>query len=143
MTGPEVQADERRKLPIRALIAAGVAVAFGAALEVLPYYLITNRPWENDVSQGLADRVLPSMQHYLDTDQGLAQYHLSVQKVTVIPEFGNDYEGLATVRTKKGTERDVLIHVTATKDDMIWRADPGAFLFTVQEELPNTSTGGS
>jgi hypothetical protein len=84
------------------------------------------------------------MQHQLDTDQGLAQYHLSVQKVTVILEFGNDYQGLATIRTTKGTERDVPIHVTAVKDNVIWRTDPGAFLFAAQEEYSNyTSTGGS
>jgi len=131
---------EPRKLPKRALIAAGVALALG----LLGYYLITNPPWEDNGSQDVADRVRQSMQHQLDTDQGLAQYHLSVHKVTVILEFGNDYQGLATIRTKKGTERDVPIHVTAVKDNVIWRTDPGAFLFAAQEEYSDyTSTGGS
>jgi len=107
-------------------------------------YLITNRPWEDNGMRDLAGRVMQSVQHQLDTDQDLAQYHLSVQKVSVIPEFGNDYQGLATIRTKKGTERNVPIRVTADKDNMIWRTDPGAFLFAAQEEYSNyTSTGGS
>jgi hypothetical protein len=78
-----VRPYEPRKLPKRALIAAGVALALG----LLGYYLIIDRPWEDngrpDVAD-LADRVRQSVQHQLDTDQGLAQYHLSVQKVTVI-----------------------------------------------------------
>jgi hypothetical protein len=136
----QVRPYEPSKLPKRALIAAGVALALG----LLGYYLITNRPWEDNGSRDLADRVQQSMQHKLDTDQGLAQYHLSVQTVTVISEFGNDYQGLATIRTNKGTLRDVPIHVTADKDYMIWRTDLGAFLFVAQEEYSNyTSTGGS
>jgi hypothetical protein len=131
---------ELRKLPKRALIAAGVVLALG----LLGYYLIVNRPWEDNGMPDLAGRVMQSVQHQLDTDQDLAQYHLSVQKVSVIPEFGNDYQGLATIRTKKGTERNVPIRVTADKDNMIWRTDPGAFLFAAQEEYSNyTSTGGS
>jgi hypothetical protein len=136
----QFQPYEPHKVPKRALIAAGVALALG----LLGYYLITNRPWEDNGSRDLAGRVQQSVQHQLDTDQGLAQYHLSVPKITVIWEFGNDYQGLATIRTKKGTERNVPIHVTADKDNMIWRTDPGAFLFAAQEQYSNyTSTGGS
>jgi hypothetical protein len=143
MTGPEVQPEEPPKLPKRAFIAAGAAVALGVAIGVLPYYVITNRPWEDQGIPDLAGRVMQSVQHQLNSDPGLYKYDLSVEKVTVIPEFGNDYQGMATIRTKKGTEREVLIHVTALKDDMLWRTEPGAFLFAAQEELPNTSTGGS
>jgi hypothetical protein len=146
MTEPEVQPDKPRKLPIRTLVAAGIAAGVAAGVVfAFAYYLITMRPWEdNSASDGLADRVQQSMQHELDTDKDLMQYHLAVEKVTVIPEFGNDYEGLATIRTQKGTERPVLIHVTSSdKDSMIWRTDPGAFLFVAQEELSKNSTGGS
>jgi hypothetical protein len=119
-------------------------VAAGVALGVLPYYLMTTRPWEDNGSEGLAGRVEQSMQHNLDSNQGLAQYHLSVQQVTVVPEVGNEYEGLATIRTAKGTQRDVAVHVVADKDGgMIWQVDPGAFLFAVQEEPLKTGTGGS
>jgi protein involved in sex pheromone biosynthesis len=77
-----------------------------------------------------------SMQQTLSTDANFfSDYHLQVLKVVVVKTSGNEYQGMATVRTPKGTETDVPVQVTADGANVQWKTEPGAFLFAAQEEL--------
>ena len=53
------------------------------------------------------------------------------QKVVVIKEDGNQYSGLATVQTRKGTVRDVPVKFPYDGKNSIWECGPGAFVFPV------------
>lgn len=86
-------------------------------------------------TEAAADDVKASMQHKLDTDSELSKYGLKVVDVVLINKSGNEYKGIATVKTEDGAKHDVAIDVTADQNDIIWTAPPGAFLFA----LPNAS----
>lgn len=79
--------------------------------------------------------VQQSMQQTLSTDENFAKYEIKVLKVVVIKEAGNTYQGMATVRTKRGTEKQVPVQVTADGSNVLWKVEPGTFLFVAQEEL--------
>ncbi|QRZ09255.1 hypothetical protein JN086_14205 [Mycolicibacterium austroafricanum] len=85
----------------------------------------------------VAGQVKRTMQDKLDNDSDLAKLGLTVVDVTLVHKAGNEYKGLATIRTPKGTERDVPVDVTADGDNILWETPPGAFLFAAQEQLEN------
>jgi hypothetical protein len=66
-----------------------------------------------------------STQQQIDTD--FSQYHLHVETVDVVNKSGNQYEGLAVVRSAKGVDHNVPVEVTADGDRVLWHTDPGAF----------------
>lgn len=80
-----------------------------------------------------ADLVKSSMQRKLDTDPDLSPLHLKVVNVELVNKNGNEYKGIATVRTSKGATHEVPIDVTADGENVIWEAGPGAFLFALQD----------
>lgn len=82
----------------------------------------------------ISQKVLVSMQHRFATDPELSQLGVSITKVVVIKEAGNKYQGMATVQYK-GAERQVPVQVTAEGENVIWKTEPGAFMFVVQHEL--------
>ena len=59
---------------------------------------------------------------------------ISVTKVMVMKESENKYQGMATVEYK-GLERLVPVQVTAEGENVMWRTEPGAFLFVIQHEF--------
>ncbi|WP_237165957.1 hypothetical protein [Mycolicibacterium peregrinum] len=73
------------------------------------------------------------MQSKLDTDPDLSPLHLKVIHVDLVNKAGNEYKGIATVKTSRGMAHDVAIDVTADGDKAVWEAAPGAFLFAVQD----------
>lgn len=81
----------------------------------------------------LSNKVRDSMQETLTNDPNFSDYDMSVVKVTLEQPDGAEYKGVATVRTPKGTERDVPVEVTADGSDVQWRTEPGAFTFAAQE----------
>lgn len=83
-----------------------------------------------------AAHVKISMQQKLDTDPDLSRYDLKVVDVVLVNKSGNEYKGIATVKTKDGTKHDVPVDVTSDKDNTIWDAPPGAFLFVHDDEPP-------
>ena len=83
----------------------------------------------------IGSNVQASMQQTFSTDPNLSQFNLRVTKVVVVKEHGNKYQGMATVFTKKGTEKQVAVEVTAEGDNVIWKTEHGALLFAAQEEL--------
>ena len=80
--------------------------------------------------------VKDSMQRQLDSDSRFSKYHLRVESVDVLHKSGNQYGGMATVRTAKGTEHQVPIDVTADGDRVLWNTGPGAFAFAIFEDTP-------
>ena len=83
--------------------------------------------------------VKTSMQRQFDTDGRFAPYHLQVEKVDVVKQTGNQYEGLAVIRSAKGIDHNVEVQVTADGENFIWKTAPGSFAFTVLEQ-PNPPT---
>lgn len=81
----------------------------------------------------LGEQVMQSMQEKFDTDADLSTLKLRVTNVVLVNSSGNQYKGIATVRTQKGTEHDVTVNVTADGNNMMWETEPGAFLFALQE----------
>jgi hypothetical protein len=79
---------------------------------------------------GLRQQVRHSMQDQLSSDPKFSKYRLYVVDVTLIRSTGNEYEGMADVRTGTGVQHQVPVHVTADSEHFIWRTDPGAFLWT-------------
>ncbi|KMO69301.1 DUF2510 domain-containing protein [Mycolicibacterium obuense] len=86
----------------------------------------------------VAAEVKSAMQSKLDTDSDLAPLHLRVVHVELVKKAGNEFKGIATVETSRGTSHDVSIDVTADGDKTLWEAGPGAFLFALQE-MPTNS----
>jgi len=83
------------------------------------------------------------MQKAFDTDSRFAPYHLQVEKVDVAKRTGNQYEGIAVVRSAKGIDHDVLVQVTVEHTQVIWKTKPDAFAFLVMEQLnPTAPTTG-
>jgi hypothetical protein len=81
----------------------------------------------------IAQRVQASMQESPD----VRKLGVSVTKVLVMKESGNKYQGLATVEYK-GLERQVPVQVTADGENVMWRTEPGAFMFVIQHEFQRT-----
>ncbi|MEZ0357651.1 hypothetical protein [Mycobacterium sp. SA01] len=73
------------------------------------------------------------MQSKLDTDPDLSPLHLKVIHVDLVNKAGNEYKGIAQVKTSRGTSHDVPIDVTSDGDRTLWEAAPGAFLFAIQD----------
>lgn len=82
--------------------------------------------------------VKTSMQQKFDTDDELAELNLQVREVVLVNKSGNEYKGLATVRTQKGTERDVPVEVTFDGDNVLWESPPGALLFALEEKAASS-----
>jgi hypothetical protein len=80
------------------------------------------------------------MQEKFDSDPKFSKYHIQVEKVGLIKESGNKYNGIATVRTLRSSDHEVAIEVTADESNMMWQAQPGAFLFLAQEDLQALTT---
>jgi hypothetical protein len=78
----------------------------------------------------IAQRVQASMQESPD----VRKLGVSVTKVMVMKESGNKYQGMATVEYK-GVERQVPVQVTAEGENVMWRTEPGAFMFVIQHEF--------
>lgn len=100
------------------------------ALTALLATLLACGPSSDDVGR----TVQFSMQDWLASNPDLRQYKLKVTKVMAVKESGNKYQGIATIRFD-GVERQVPVQITSDGEAVIWRTEPGAFLFVVQGEL--------
>lgn len=107
------------------LAALALVVGFGV-FGVWKY----NQSPDTDV---LAEQVKASMNQTLDTDANFKQYSFDVKSVTVIHASGNEYSGMATVTANGGPEHQVPITVTAADGKIMWKSEPGAMMFAVQE----------
>lgn len=93
---------------------------------------------DNKKTEQLAEQVESSMQDYLKTDNDLSKYTVRVLSVDLNKESDSKYEGVATVNTARSAEEHLVpIEVTLYGEKMMWQAEPGAFLFLMQEDLQN------
>ena len=125
--GPSAWWKRRSRLE-KALIGGLIVIAAGFAWHFLAG---GDSASEADIS----DNVKSSTQQDLDADSNFAKYHLVVEKVDVVKQTGNQYEGLATVRGPKGVDHQVRIEVTVDGDKSMWHTDPGAFVWAALEQL--------
>lgn len=141
---PPAPDSSRRLWPLWALVAV-VVFAIGAAVFVLtrpagesPKAAPTIAPTTTTPSAPSADQVAAevksAMQSKLDTDPDLSPLHLQVVHVDLVNKAGNEFKGIAQIKTSRGTSHDVPIDVTSDGDKTLWEAAPGAFLFAVQDK---------
>lgn len=119
-----VDPGNRKKL----LIIGGVlAAAVIAALLIWQHYF--SGPDEADIAASLRQ----SMQQTFDTDQRFAPYRLHVGSATVMHKSGNEYAAIVTVTTSRQIPHDISVEVIASDQGIMWKAEPGTFLFLLQE----------
>jgi hypothetical protein len=140
---PGETTSSRQPLVKTALLVAGFVLA-GAVAGAVTWYVLA--PSGDHSSSGNADvsgAVKSSMQQAFDTDPRFAPYHLHVEKVDVAKQTGNQYEGIAVVRSAKGIDHDVLVQVTADHQHVTWKTKPDAFALLVMEQFnPTAPTAG-
>jgi hypothetical protein len=78
-------------------------------------------------TEQIGEIVKASMQQTLDSNPGLRNLHLTVESVVVIRASDNSYRGLASVKSDSQS-RDISIEITADGRNVMWHAEPGAFL---------------
>jgi ABC-type uncharacterized transport system auxiliary subunit len=85
-------------------------------------------------TEQIGEIVKTSMQKKFDSDAQLKKWHLSVNRVQVIKQSENRFQGIATV-VHEGTSHDIPVEITADDSNVIWQVQPGAFMFVAQNEL--------
>lgn len=139
--------DEKRvkRLRIRWIVGviAILAVVVGWWLTHSADSPMNNSAKTAKAEQQIADTVKSSMQEKFDSDTTFMPYHFQVVNVTVVHENGNKYNGIATLRTGKGTQHDVLVDVTGDPNGhMMWFIQPGQLLWALQDRDYSTGTSG-
>ncbi len=82
----------------------------------------------------ISKSVQMSMQKDLDSDPDLSG--LKVIKVMLVHKSGNEFKGIATVRTSDGESHEVPVDVTADDNNSMWETPPGAFAFAHTDPPP-------
>ncbi len=139
--------------PIWAGLGLAITIAVGSAIFVLtrpsgesskaaptitPTITPTTPAQNVSKADHVAAEVQSAMQSKLDDDPDLSPLHLRVMHVDLVNKAGNEYKGIAKVKTASGTSHDVPIDVTADGDKILWEAAPGAFLFALQDMPPSS-----
>jgi hypothetical protein len=76
------------------------------------------------------------MNAYLSKDEQFRDLGLHANSITILHAAGNMYEGQATVTGNSGPDEHMVpVHVIYDGEEVFWRTDPGAFLFTVKDAL--------
>lgn len=122
----------RRTRLEKALIRLGIVAGV-----ILAWHFLANNGSTSEVD--ISNDVKSSMQHDFDTDPRFASYHLIVGKVEIVRQTGNQYTGIATVRSPKGIDHEVPIEVTAEGGRIIWQSEPFAFAWMVLEQPSPTA----
>lgn len=142
---PEVPKPGRSWVWPVAISAAAVGAAVGATLLTLHWSakdppsqsataatvtsIVQLPPPQPSPTEKAAADVKASMQRKFDTDPDLAKTGLTVTDVTLVHNNGNEYKGIATVRTRDGALHQVPVDVTADGANTLWETPPGSFLF--------------
>ncbi len=82
-------------------------------------------PQQSSAEKKAAADVKTSMQHKLDTDPDFARASLTVIDVTLVQKSGNEYKGIATVRSRDGADHQVPVDVTSDSANTLWETPPG------------------
>ncbi len=105
-----------------------VAVALAAAAGAYVWYSSTH------LSKGeITDSVSKTLQEKLEQGD-LAEYHMHLEKLTVLHEEGNKYKGLAIV-TYDGKGHEVPVDIVADGTNLAWEVPAGSFVFAAQEQF--------
>ncbi|KDE98389.1 hypothetical protein Y900_005410 [Mycolicibacterium aromaticivorans JS19b1 = JCM 16368] len=150
-TEPHVVVPSRRWLWTLGVAVTAVGAAVGATLLTLQFSekptaappvpaTVTSiapapSPQQSSAEKAAAD-VKTSMQHKLDTDPDFARASLTVIDVTLVQKSGNEYKGIATVRSRDGADHQVPVDVTSDSANTLWETPPGAFLFAAPFNQP-------
>ncbi|MGU3497729.1 DUF2510 domain-containing protein [Mycobacterium sp. C31M] len=140
----------RRNWPVWVGLAATAAIAVGSAAFVMtrtssdtPQATPMATPTTTTAATptpaptaAVAGEVERAMQRSLDDDPDLKG--LTVVEVLLVHKSGNEYKGIATVKTSDDTEHDVPVDVTADDENVLWETPPGAFAFA-EEARPSPS----
>ncbi|WP_133066869.1 hypothetical protein [Mycolicibacterium sphagni] len=85
-------------------------------------------------TDAISKEVQTSMQKKFDSDPDLSG--LRVTKVTLVNKSGNEYKGIAKVRTPDGVSHDVEVDVTSDDNNTLWETPPGALAFAYDKPAP-------
>lgn len=118
-----------------ALRIAGAIVAIAFGWHILSSSFFKDSSEHHMSNTDIGATVKESMQQQLSTDSSFSQYHLQVQSVEVVNKSGNQYEGMAVVRSTNGIDHNVMIEVTVDGDRVLWQSPPGSFAFAALEQL--------
>jgi hypothetical protein len=115
---------------VQTVLAASVA-AFAISVVVAGHWWTTPPPPPPPPSVNVAElktRVVDSLRDRLNTDDAFKEYGITVaDDLTLINTDLNKYDGLATVHTRKGTQKFLEVIVEADPTGaMMYRMDPGS-----------------
>jgi hypothetical protein len=147
---PPTTTEKSRSLwPVWVGLGLTIVIAVGSAVFVLtrptadapkatPSTTSTATPPSPTLSpaEAAAAQVKISMQQKLDSDPDLKKLGLKVVDVVLVNKSGNEFKGIATVKTSDGDKHDVPIDVTSDKDNTLWETPPGAFIFAHDQPPP-------
>ena len=87
-------------------------------------------------TEQIGQTVMISMQDKFETDDQFKDYNLTVKKVHVFKNGENAYKGLVTVEMDD-SQHDVSVDIHTDGENVMWEAQPGAFMFIAQKQLQN------
>lgn len=85
-------------------------------------------------NEEISSTVQLSMQQKFNTDPQFSTYGFKVEGVQVLKQSENQYQGLVKIRYS-GDAHDVPVQVTVDGRNVMWTAQPGAFMFVAQKEF--------
>lgn len=91
-------------------------------------------PSGGEPKSDIVETVKTSMEEKFATDADFKKWNLTVRSVDLVKQGANKYQGLAHI-DYKNTTHDVPIEVSADGDNIMWKTEPGAFLFAAQDQL--------
>lgn len=116
------------------LIAIAVTIAVLAIGGAVYWFFFT------DDTDDVAANVKGNMQSYFNSNPEVSKYNITVKDVALVEASGNEYNGIATLRTARGGE-DHKVPITVTWDGKngIWQTERGSMMFLMGEELQGLS----
>jgi len=80
-------------------------------------------------AERLTQNITVSMQKKFDENPALIPVRLRVTDVSIVKKSGNEWAGIASIKTGWGESRDIAISVIADGDTGFWETGPGALMF--------------
>ncbi len=121
---------------IRTFVAAAAAIGLAGCSSPIAGTPIAEPPPVVSVEERAAAETKKAVQRYLDDDPATGALKLTVTQVLVIHVDGNEYRGMATVRTYKGTTRDAPVSIIVDGDNYIWESDKEGYQWVFDDGYP-------
>jgi hypothetical protein len=132
------------KIRLVQTILAAVVAAFAISVVVAGHWWTTPPPPPPSVNLAvLKDQVVGSLRTRVYTDDLFKEYEITVDAdLTLINTDLNKYEGLATVHTRKGTQKFLAVTVTADPTGaMMYRMDPASVTGLIEAAKAEKQSG--